>query len=92
MIQSVKNKALRIINFKQSMELSEPIYQKLKVNKLIILNNYLFVFDKLTNNLQMYLISSFSPLKNSITTTPGGHNNIYLIFQKQIYNCLVPIQ
>ena len=30
MIQSAQNKALRIINFKQSMEPSEPLYQKLK--------------------------------------------------------------
>ena len=32
MIQSAQNKALRIINFKQSMEPSEPLYQKLKIN------------------------------------------------------------
>ena len=34
MIQSTQNKALRIINFKQSMEPSEPLYQKLKISKL----------------------------------------------------------
>ena len=85
MIQSAQNKALRIINFKQSMEPSEPLYQKLKINKLKnnILNNCLFVFDKVTNIFQMYLISSFSPLKSSVTTTRGGHNNIYLIFQNK---------
>ena len=36
------------------METSEPLYQKLKINKLknqIILNNCLFIFDKLTDNL-----------------------------------------
>ena len=35
------------------MEPFEPLYQKLKINKLknnIILNNCLFVFDKLTSN------------------------------------------
>ena len=85
MIQSAQNKALRIINFKQSMEPSEPLYQKLKINKLKnnILNNCLFVFGKVTNIFQMYLISSFSPLKSSVTTTPGGHNNIYSIFQNK---------
>ena len=85
MIQSAQNKALRIINFKQSMKPSEPLYQNLKINKLKnnILNNCLFVFDKVTNIFQMYLISSFSPLKSSVTTTPGGHNNIYLIFQNK---------
>ena len=34
MIQTTQNKALRIINFKQSMEPSEPLYQKLTKNKL----------------------------------------------------------
>ena len=34
MIQSTQNKVLRIINFKQSMEPSEPLYLKLKMNKL----------------------------------------------------------
>ena len=54
MIQSAQTKTLRIINFKQSTEPSEPLYQKLKISMLknnIILNNCLFVFDKLTNNL-----------------------------------------
>ena len=53
MIQSTQNKALRIINFIQSIEPSEPLYQKLKINKLknnIKLNNCFFVFDKLTIN------------------------------------------
>ena len=78
MIQSVPNKALRIINFKQSMESSEHLYQKLKTNKLknnIILNNFLFVFDKLTNNLPDVFEQFVQPLKNSITTTPGGRKN-----------------
>ena len=66
MIQSAQNKALRIINFKQSMEPSEPLYQKLKINKLknnIILNNCLFVFDKLTNNLPDEFDQFFQPFK-----------------------------
>ena len=34
MIQTTQNKDLIIINFKQSMEQSEPLYQKLTKNKL----------------------------------------------------------
>ena len=52
MIQRAQNKALRIINFKQFMDPSEPLYNQLKINSLknnIILNNCLFVFDNLTN-------------------------------------------
>ena len=63
---SAQNKALRIINFKQSMELTEPLYQKLQINKLkdnIIWNNCLFVFDKLTNNLPDAFDQFFQPLK-----------------------------
>ena len=66
MIQSVQSKTLRIINFKQSMEPSEPLYQNLKINKLknnIILNNCLFVFDKLTNNLPDEFDQFFQPFK-----------------------------
>ena len=95
MIQSVQNKALRIINFKQSMESSEHLYQKLKTNKLknnIILNNSLFVFDKLTNNFADVFEQFVHSLKNSITTTPGRRSNIYLIFQKQTHRYFFPIQ
>ena len=57
MIQRAQNKALRIVNFKQFMEPSERLYNQLKINSLknnIILNNCLFVFDNLTNNLPVF--------------------------------------
>ena len=66
MIQSAQNKAFRIINFKQSKETSEPLYQKLKINKLknnIKWNNCLFVFNKLTNNLPDIFDQFLQPLK-----------------------------
>ena len=65
MTQNTHKKALRIINLKQSMELSEPLYQKLKINKLKsnILNNCLFFFDKLANNLPDVFDQFFQPLK-----------------------------
>ena len=66
MIQTTQNKSSRIVNFKQSMEPSEPLYQKLKINKLknnIILNNCLFIFDKLTNNLPHVFDQFFQSLK-----------------------------
>ena len=77
MIQSSQNKALQIINFKQSMEPYEPLYQKLKINKLknnIILNNCLIVFDKLTNILLDVLDQFFQPLKEQYNhyTTRGS--------------------
>ena len=48
------------------MEPSEHLYQKLKINNLknnIILNNCLFVFDKLTNNLPDVFDQFFQPFK-----------------------------
>ena len=48
------------------MEPSEPLYQKLKINKLknnIILNICLFVFDKLPNNFPGVFYQLFQPLK-----------------------------
>ena len=65
-IQRAQNKALRIISFKQFMESSEPLYNQLKINSLknnIILNNCLFVFDNLTNNLPNVFDQFFRPFK-----------------------------
>ena len=48
------------------MELSEPLYQKLKINKLkdnIILNDCIFIFDKLTNNVLNVFDQFFQPHK-----------------------------
>ena len=66
MIQCAPKKALRIISFKQFMEPSEPLYNQLKINNLknnIILNNCLFVFDKLANNLPDVFDQFFKPFK-----------------------------
>ena len=66
MIQCVQNKALRIISFKHFMEPSEPLYNQLKIYSLknsIILNNSLFVFDNLTNNLPRVFDQFFKPFK-----------------------------
>ena len=66
MIQCAQNKALRIVSFKQFVKPSEPLYNQLKINSLknnIILNNCLFVFDKLTSNLPDVFDQLFKPFK-----------------------------
>ena len=66
MIQHAQNKALRIISFKQFTEPLKPLYNQLKINSLknnIILNNFLFVFDKLANNLPDVFDQFFKPFK-----------------------------
>ena len=58
------------------MELSEPLYQKLKINQLknnIILNNCLFVFDKLTNNLPDVFDQFFQHLKEQHNHNTRGY-------------------
>ena len=85
MIQTTQNKALRIINFKQSMEPSEPLYQKLNINKLknkIILNNCLFIFDKLTNNLPDVFDQLFQPLKEQYNHYTRGSQQYLLNIPK----------
>ena len=55
------------------MEPSEPLYNQLKINSLknnIILNNCLFVFDILANNLPDVYDQFFTPFKEL-----HNHNN-----------------
>ena len=66
MIQRAQNKTLRTISFEQFTEPSEPLYNRLKINSLksnIILNNCLFAFDKLANNLPYVFDQFFKPFK-----------------------------
>ena len=66
MIHCAQNKALRIISFRQFMEPSELLYNQLKINSLknnIFLNSFLFVFDKLANNLPHVFDQSFKLFK-----------------------------
>ena len=85
MMQSTQNKALRIINFIQSIEPSEPLYQKLKINKLknnIILSNCLFVFDKLTKNLPDVFDQFFQPFKEQHNHNTRGSQQYLLNIPK----------
>ena len=76
------------------MESSQSLYQKLKINKLknnIILNNCLFVFDKLTNNLPDVFHQFFQPLKEQHNhNTRGSQQYLLNIHNTQIHKCLVP--
>ena len=73
-IQCAKNQALRIISFKQFMEPSEPLFNQLKINssKNIILNNHLFVFDKLNNFLPDVFYQFFKPFTELHNQTIRG--------------------
>ena len=68
------------------MEPSEPLYQKLKINKLknnIILSNCLFVFDKLTNNLPDVLDQFFQPLEEQHNHNTRGSKQYLLNIPKK---------
>ena len=89
MIQRAQNKALRIVSFKYFMEPSEPLYYQLKINCLknnIILNNCLFVFDNLANNLDHF----FKPLKKLHNHNTRGSQQYLLNIPKtntQMFGC-----
>ena len=66
MIQFAQSKALRIISFKQFMELSEPLYNQLNINRLknnVILNNCFLSLIKLANNIPDVFDQFFKPFK-----------------------------
>ena len=77
------------------MEPSEPLYNQLKIYSLknIFLNSFLFVFDKLANNLPDVFDQFFKLFKelHTLTSTPGWSQQ-YLMFLKLILKCLVLIQ
>ena len=84
-IQCAQNKALRIISFKQFMEPSEPLYNQLKINSLknnIILNNCLFVFDKVANNLPDIFDQFFKPFKELYNHNTRGSQQYLLNIPK----------
>ena len=53
-LTTTQNKGLQILNFKEPLEQSSPLYKNSKILKLIDiikLNNILFVYDQINNNL-----------------------------------------
>ena len=53
-IATIQNKGLQILNFKEPLEQSSTLYKNSKISKLIDiikLNNILFVYDQINNNL-----------------------------------------
>ena len=82
LIQRAQNKALRILSYKQFMEPYEPLYNQLKINSSlntnIILNNCLFVFDKLANNLPDVFDQFFNPFKELYNNNTTGSQQYLL--------------
>ena len=81
MIQLAQNTSLRIKSLKQFMEPSGPIYNQLKINSLknnIILNNCLFVFDKLANNLSDIFYQFFKSFKEMHNRNTRGSQQYLL--------------
>ena len=67
-LQILQNKALRVINFKHAQSSVTPLYEECKILKLadnIKLQNFLFVYDNLKNNLPS--------LKDSLSSVDSIH-------------------
>ena len=68
-LQILQNKALRVINFKHAQSSVTPLYKECKILKLadnIKLQNFLFAYDNLKNNLP-------SSLKDSLSSVDSIH-------------------
>ena len=71
-LQILQNKALRILTFKPARTSAGPLFKECKILKLVDnvkLQNFLFAYDNLKNNLPSSLKDSFitvecSPLRN----------------------------
>ena len=67
MIKRIQNKALPIISFKDRTEPSVPLYVNdkiLKLQNIITLNNCLFIYDQLCDNLPNAFSKYFKLLEN----------------------------
>ena len=67
MIKRTQNKALQIISFKDRTEPSDPLcanHKILKLQNIITLNNCLFIYDQLCDNLPNTFSNYFKLLKN----------------------------
>ena len=72
MIKRTQNKAPQIINFKDRTEPSVPLYANhkiLELQNIITLNNCLFIYDQLCDNLPMLsqIISNFLKISRGTT-------------------------
>ena len=81
MMKRTQNIALRIIRFKDRTKLSDPLYVNRKILKLqniITLNNCLFIYDQLCDNLPNTFSNYFKLLKNQCRRNTRGSNHFNL--------------
>ena len=68
-IRKSQNKALKLLNFKHSMESSNPMYKEMQILKLedeLLQNNCLFVYEQLQKASRSLLIIIFTKLQTTI--------------------------
>ena len=81
MIKRTQNKALQIISFKDRTEPSDPLcanHKILKLQNIITLNNCLFIYDQLCDNLPNTFSNYFKLLKNQHRHNTRGSNHFTL--------------
>ena len=77
MVKRTQNKALQIISFKDRTEHSDLLYANhsiLKLQNIITLNNCLFIYDQLCDNLPNVFSNYFKLLKNQHRHNARGSN------------------
>ena len=76
MIKRIQSKALQVISFKERTEPSDPLYANYKILKLqniIISNNFLFIYDQLCDKLLKAFSNYLKLLKNQHSTRGSNH-------------------
>ena len=77
MVKRTQNKALRIISFKDRIGPSDPLYTNhkiLKLQNIITLNNCLFIYDQLCDNVPNAFSNYFKLLKDQHRHNTRGSN------------------
>ena len=81
-IQTLQNKAIRIINFAEYKESASPLFRKskiLKVSDIVNVQNLLLVFDCVKGQLPTALSNIFIPVKNTHTYGTRGAKNCKIL-------------
>ena len=78
-IESLQNKAIRLINFSTYRASVNPLYKESKILKLsdaVKLQNYLLVLDDVKGQLPTALSNTFNQVKNTHNLTLEGRLNL----------------
>ena len=84
-LESIQNKAVRVINYASSNSKTDNLYKRLKILKFtdyVKLQNFLLVHDVINKKTPFVLQNSFSPAKNTHSYATRGAKNHKVVVPK----------